>query len=78
MNLVGEKGQKLRRKLDISGSQLTVSSVPATRLHSQVLIEERVFGQRPVWSKGCENTWGKMTNSHYLFIALSVPWHFYS
>ena len=38
MNLVGEKGQKLRTRLGISGSQLIVSWVPATRLHSQVLI----------------------------------------
>ena len=32
MNLVGEKGQKHRTRLDISGSQLIVSWVPATRL----------------------------------------------
>ena len=37
MNLVGEKGQKLRTRLDISGSQLIVSCVPATRLYNQVL-----------------------------------------
>ena len=38
MNLVGEKGQKHRTRLDISVSQITVSSFPATRLHSKVLI----------------------------------------
>ena len=38
MNLVGEKGQKYRTRLDISESQLTVIRVPATKLHNQVLM----------------------------------------
>ena len=38
MNLVGEKGQKHRTKLDISETQLTVIRVPATKLHNQVLM----------------------------------------
>ena len=38
MNLVGEKWQKHRTRLDISGSQLTVSWISATRLESQGLM----------------------------------------
>ena len=38
MNLVGEKGQKYRTRLDISGSQLIVSWVSATRLQIQGLM----------------------------------------
>ena len=89
MNLVGEKGQKHRTRPDISGSQLTVSWVPATRLHSQCWcnsqatfeegIEERDFGQRAVWSKGPGNHMGQdETRVITCFFALSVPWHFYS
>ena len=64
MNLVGEKGQNHRTRLDISGSQLTMIRVPATRLQSQVLmlfeeaIEERDFEQKAVWSKNHGNHMG--------------------
>ena len=89
MNLVGEKGQKHRTRLDISGSQLTVSWVPATRLNSQVLMlftshlwgskRRKSLGQRAVWSKGYGNHKGQdETRVITCFFALSVPWHFYS
>ena len=84
MNLVGEKGQKHRTSLDISGSQLIVSWVSATRLHSQVLmlftshLWRRIFGQRTEWSKGHGNHLGQdETAAIICFFALSVPWHFY-
>ena len=38
MNLFGDKGQKYRTRMDICGSQLIVSWVPASRLWSQGLI----------------------------------------
>ena len=64
MNLVGDKGQKHRTRLDISRSQLTVIRGSATSLHSQVLmlfeeaIEERDFEQKAVWSKNHGNHMG--------------------
>ena len=40
--------------------------------------EERVFGQRAVWSKGHWNHMGQdETRMISYFFALSVPWHFY-
>ena len=42
-------------------------------------IEERVFGQRAVWSKGHGNHTGQdETRVITCFFALSVPWRFYS
>ena len=42
-------------------------------------IEERVFGQRAVWSKDCGNNTGQdETRVITCFFALSVPWRFYS
>ena len=42
-------------------------------------IEERVFGQRAVWSKDRGNHMGQNeTRVITCFFALSVPWHFYS
>ena len=42
-------------------------------------IEERVFGQRAVWSKGHGNHMGQdETRVMTCFFALPVPWHFYS
>ena len=89
MNLVGEQGQKLRTRQGITGSQLIVSWVSATRLHSrgwcysqatfEEAKEERVFGQRAVRSKGSGNHMGQdETRVITCFFALSVLWHFYS
>ena len=40
--------------------------------------EERVFGQRAVWSKGQGNHMGQdETRVITCFFAVSVPWHFY-
>ena len=89
MNLVREKGQKHRTRLDLSGYQLTVSWVPATRLNSQVLMlftnhlwgskRRKSFGQRAMWSKGHGNHMGQdETKVITCFFALSVPWHFFS
>ena len=88
MNLVGEKGQKHRTRLNISGSQLTVIRVPATRLQSQALMlftshlwrskRGKSFGQRAGWSKGRGNHTGQdETRVIACFFALSVPWCFY-
>ena len=88
MNLIGEQGQKLRTRLGISGSQLTVSWVPATRLHSQVLMlltshlwrskRGKSLGQKAVWSKGSGNHTGQdETRGIICFFTLSVRWHFY-
>ena len=89
MNLVGEKGQKHRTWLDISGSQLTVSWVPATRLHSQVLMlftshlwrrnRGKSFCSESSVVKGPGNHLGQdETAAIICFFVLSVPWHFYS
>ena len=88
MNLVGEQGQKLRTRQGITGSQLIVSWVSATRLHSrgwcysqatfEEAKEERVFGQRAVWSKGHGNhTRQDKTRGIICFFTLSVVWPFY-
>ena len=89
MNLVGDKGQKHRTRLDISRSQLTVIRGSATSLHSQVLMlftsnlwrskRGKSFGQKAVWSKGRGNHTGQdETRVITCFFALSVPWRFYS
>ena len=89
MNLVGDKGQKHRTRLDISRSQLTVIRGSATSLHSQVLMlftsnlwrskRGKSFGQKAVWSKGRGNHTGQdETRVITCFFALSVPWHSYS
>ena len=89
MNLVGEKGQKHRTRLDISGSQLTVIRIPTTRLQSQVLMlftshlwrskRGKSLGKTAVWSKGRGNHTGQdETRVITCFFALSVLWHFYS
>ena len=88
MNLVRDKGQKYRTRLDNSGSQLTVRWVPATSLHSQVLMlftsnlwrskRGKSLGQKAVWSKGSGNHTGQdETRVITCFFALSVPWLFY-
>ena len=88
MNLVGEQGQKLRTRQGITGSQLIVSWVSATRLHSrgwcysqatfEEAKEERVFGQRAVWSKGHGNHTGQdKTRGIICFFTISVVWPFY-
>ena len=69
MNLVVEKGQKHRTTLDMSGSHLTVSWIPAIRLPSQVLMlftshlwrskSGKSFGQRAVWLNDHGNHMGQ-------------------
>ena len=89
MNLVGAKGQKHRTRLDISGSQLTVSWVPATRLHSHVLMlftshlwrrnRGKSFSSESSMVKGPWESYGvRETRVITCFFALSVPWRFYS
>ena len=88
MNLLGEKGEKHRIRLDISGSQLTVIWVPATRLQSQVLL---LFTNHLWRSKRGKRFWAESsvvrgpqdhagqdeTRAIPCFLALSVPWNFH-
>ena len=70
--------------MDISGSQMVVTCVPATRLQNQVLMlvtnhlwrrnrEERIFAQRAVWSGDHRITQGKMRQERLL---VSLPYQF--
>ena len=89
MNLVGEKGQKHRkRRTSLGPSWLWVQFQPPVFTvrcwcYSQATFEEakeeRVLGQRVVCSKGHGIHMGQdETRVITCFFALSVSWHFYS
>ena len=89
MNMVGEKGQKHRTMLDISGSQVIVSWVSATRLQNQglMLFTNHLWRRNRGTSFWVESS---VVNGHgnhtgqdesrviTCFFALSVPWCFYT
>ena len=88
MDLVGEKGQTLRTRMDISGYQLVVSSIQATRLQDLVLmlftsqIQRRNRGRRfcpecSVVSWPWDHTGQDGTRAKVCLLALSVPWSFH-
>ena len=88
MDLLGEKGQTHRTSLDISGSQLVVSWVPATRLQGQVLmfftshLQRRNRGkifcpESSVVSRPRDHTRQDGTRAFVCLLALSVPWSFH-
>jgi len=89
MNLVGDKGQKHRTRLEISRYQLIVNWVPETRLQSQVwkLFTSHIWRRNRGKSFLAESSvvkgpweshrarWNKI---HYLFLCSISSWSFYS
>ena len=89
MNLVGEKGQKHRTRLDISGSQLIVSWVSihqasksgADVIHKPPLKKEwrkEFLGREQCGQRDMGITWGKMKQESvvsllYHFLGVSTP-----
>ena len=88
MNLVGEKGQKQDKAgllwvpadYELSSSH-QASQSGADVIHMPPLMKEKrkkFLVRQQCGQRAVEITQGKMKKSHYLFLALSVPWHFSS